>query len=68
MTEVPLPVKFLFILIGPAMEEYLEIGRALSTLFSTPVSDNIHEYLGVFSYINRISEIQLIKQWIVVIY
>jgi hypothetical protein len=39
MTEVPLPLKFLFLLIGPAVEEYLEIGRSLSTLFSTPVSD-----------------------------
>jgi hypothetical protein len=37
MTEVPLPVKFLFLLIGPAMEEYFEVGRCLSTLFSTPV-------------------------------
>lgn len=37
MTEVPLPVKFLFLLMGPAMEEYFETGRCLSTLFSTPV-------------------------------
>ena len=37
MTEVPLPVKFLFLLIGPAPEEYFEVGRCLSTLFSTPV-------------------------------
>ncbi|CAF3419168.1 unnamed protein product [Rotaria sp. Silwood1] len=36
MSEVPLPVKFIFLLIGPAMEEYFEIGRSLSTLFSTP--------------------------------
>ncbi|UJR09022.1 hypothetical protein I4U23_013271 [Adineta vaga] len=35
ITEVPIPLRFLFLLIGPAMEEYLEIGRALSTLFST---------------------------------
>ncbi|CAF1299871.1 unnamed protein product, partial [Rotaria sordida] len=35
ITEIPLPVRFLFLLIGPAMDEYLEIGRALSTLFST---------------------------------
>jgi hypothetical protein len=41
MTEVPLPIRFLFVLIGPAMEEYLEIGRALSTLFSTLVSVNV---------------------------
>lgn len=38
MTEVPLPLKFLFLLIGPAMDEYLEIGRSLSTLFSTLVN------------------------------
>jgi hypothetical protein len=38
LTEVPLPVKFLFLLIGPTMEEYLEVGRSLSTLFSTSVS------------------------------
>ena len=37
MTEVPLPVRFLFLLIGPAMDEYVDIGRALSTLFSTIV-------------------------------
>ena len=45
MTEVPLPLKFLFLLIGPAMDEYLEIGRALSTLFSTLVSNifNFHD-------------------------
>ena len=38
ITEVPLPLRFLFLLVGPAMEEYLEIGRALSTLFSTLVN------------------------------
>lgn len=37
MTEVRLPVKFMFLLMGPAMEEYVEIGRSLSTLFSTLV-------------------------------
>ncbi|CAF0881089.1 unnamed protein product [Adineta steineri] len=36
MTEVPLPVRFIFLLIGPVLEEYFEIGRSLSTLFSTP--------------------------------
>lgn len=35
MTEVPLPIRFIFLLIGPLSEEYVEIGRALSTLFST---------------------------------
>lgn len=38
MTEVQLPVKFIFVLIGPGTEEYFEIGRALSTLFSTSVN------------------------------
>lgn len=37
MTEVQLPVKFLFVLMGQAMEECVEIGRSLSTLFSTLV-------------------------------
>ena len=36
---MPLPLRFLFLLIGPAMGEYLEIGRALSTLFSTLVNE-----------------------------
>jgi hypothetical protein len=42
MTEIPLPIRFVFLLIGPAMEEYLEIGRALSTLFSTLVCENFN--------------------------
>lgn len=36
VAEVPLPVRFLFVCIGPALEsvEYLEMGRSLSTLMS----------------------------------
>jgi len=48
MAEVPLPIRFLFLLIGPAMDEYLEIGRALSTLFSTLVSNNLHGFACIF--------------------
>jgi hypothetical protein len=44
MTEVPLPIRFLFVLVGPGMEEYLEIGRALSTLFSTLVRKNLTKF------------------------
>jgi hypothetical protein len=40
MAEIPLPIKFIFLLIGPVMEEYIEIGRSLSTLFTTSVSEN----------------------------
>jgi len=43
ITEVPLPLRFIFLLIGPATDEYLEIGRALSTLFSTLVRENLNE-------------------------
>ncbi|CAF3766130.1 unnamed protein product [Rotaria socialis] len=41
MSEVQLPVKFIFLLIGPGVEEYFEIGRALSTLFSTQDFRNV---------------------------
>ena len=39
VAEVPLPVRFLFVCIGPALAtvEYLEIGRSLSTLMSNKV-------------------------------
>lgn len=39
VAEVPLPVRFLFICVGPALEsvEYLEIGRSLATLMSNKV-------------------------------
>lgn len=47
MTEVPVPVKFMFLLIGPAMEEYFEIGRSLSTLFSTPVSKDYFIFVRI---------------------
>lgn len=43
LTEVPLPTRFLFILLGPTGEEerYLEIGRSISTLMSDPVFHNV---------------------------
>lgn len=37
ISEVPLPVKFIFLLIGPPSDDYFEVGRSLGTLFSTPV-------------------------------
>lgn len=39
LTEVPLPTRFLFILLGPCNEHlrYHEIGRAISTLMSDEV-------------------------------
>ncbi|ODM89301.1 Sodium-driven chloride bicarbonate exchanger [Orchesella cincta] len=42
VTEVPLPTRFIFILLGPKgrMEKYNEVGRAMATLFS---DDIFHE-------------------------
>lgn len=39
LTEVPLPVRFIFILMGPENSscDYHEIGRSLSTLMADPV-------------------------------
>ena len=43
VAEVPLPVRFLFVCVGPNLEgvEYLEIGRSLATLMSNKVSTEI---------------------------
>ena len=39
LTEVPLPVRFVFILLGPeGTMDYHEVGRSLSTLMSNQVS------------------------------
>ena len=40
MAEVPLPVRFLFICVGPESSgtDYIEIGRSFSTLLSNEVS------------------------------
>ena len=40
LTEVPLPVRFLFLLMGPpiASLDYHEVGRSISTLMANPVS------------------------------
>ncbi|XP_071942745.1 band 3 anion transport protein-like isoform X2 [Antedon mediterranea] len=40
-TEVPVPVRFIFVLLGPSGDmDYLEIGRSISTLMS---NENFHE-------------------------
>jgi hypothetical protein len=43
LTEVPLPVRFLFILLGPEKSgmDYHEVGRSISTLMSNQVTINI---------------------------
>ena len=40
ISEVPLPVRFMFICVGPPIEDmdYVEIGRSLSTLMANQVS------------------------------
>ena len=40
LTEVPLPVRFIFILMGPSDStlDYHEIGRSISTLLANTVS------------------------------
>ena len=41
LTEVPIPVRFLYLLLGPEqMLNYHEIGRAMATLMSDKVSDD----------------------------
>lgn len=39
LTEVPLPVRFVFILLGPSKSgmDYHEVGRSISTLMSNQV-------------------------------
>lgn len=41
LTEVPLPTRFIFVLLGPedGGMDYLEVGRSLSTLMSNQVSE-----------------------------
>lgn len=43
ITEVPVPVRFLFILLGPTKADldYHEVGRSIATLMSTPDFHNI---------------------------
>lgn len=43
ITEVPVPVRFLFILLGPSNADldYHEVGRSIATLMSTPDFHNI---------------------------
>ena len=42
ISETSLPIKFIFLLVGPATGEYFEIGRSLGTLFSTSVSADFY--------------------------
>ena len=66
VTEVPLPLKFLFLLIGPSMEDYMEIGRSLSTLFSTLVGHRVDARVThTAPCLRRTSERQRIRRWIV---
>lgn len=41
ITEVPIPTRFIFIMLGPKgnQERYHEIGRSISTLMSDEVSE-----------------------------
>ena len=40
LTEVPVPVRFLYLLLGPEHQlDYHEVGRAMATLMSDKVSD-----------------------------
>ena len=47
LTEVPVPTKFIFVLLGPMgnSAHYHEIGRSIATLFSDEVSYNVLECL-----------------------
>ena len=48
LTEVPIPTRFLFIMLGPPTEDtmlYKEIGRCIATLMSDEVGKN---HLSVF--------------------
>lgn len=42
--EVPVPVRFIFVLLGPSQSsvDYHEIGRSFSTLMSDKVRDEVH--------------------------
>ena len=47
ISEVPLPVRFMFICVGPPIDhmDYVEIGRSLSTLMANQVSATEHKNL-----------------------
>ena len=46
LTEVPVPTRFIFILLGPKgqQQRYHEIGRSIATLMSDEVSDTKGHY------------------------
>ena len=46
ITEVSIPVRFLFVLLGPSSgeESYHEIGRSVATLMSDQVSNSFNYY------------------------
>lgn len=49
--EVPVPVRFIFVLLGPSQNnmDYHEIGRSFSTLMSDKVSIHIHIPVTLFT-------------------
>ena len=46
LTEIPIPTRFLFILLGPKgnQERFHEIGRSIATLMSDEVCVHVHTY------------------------
>lgn len=57
LTEVPLPVRFIFILLGPPLAmDYHEVGRSLSTLMSNQVRR------AVSSRVTRVTMVTLSPQ------
>lgn len=54
LTEVPVPTKFVFILLGPMgnQSKYLEIGRSIATLMSDEVRFlRVHALAEIFPFI-----------------
>lgn len=59
--EVPVPVRFLFVLLGPSQSnvDYHEIGRSFSTLMSDKVNVNFTRwdyFLSSFGLLNEIAK------------
>lgn len=52
--EVPVPVRFIFILLGPSESsvDYHEIGRSFSTL----MSDKVYMYIYIYKFYAHIDE------------
>ena len=61
LTEVPLPVRFLFVLMGPAQGhlDYHQIGRSISTLMANTVSD--HKVILLRVYIRHEGKVSTVK-------